>query len=224
MTDDARLVQPAGPQGAFVDGTPTIVGASRDGALRVAQAHAPLAELASRQRIYAATTAQAGVTIIAEMAGTIAANKKTILSIVNPFASGVSLHILRGMITHVTGTPGAGGFAWQTYTGLLQATGTSGNLTVRGSRTGGTPSQAQAFSNTALGANAPAHVLYRAFPTGPFARALDGLAPDAAPAIDYVDGEIVLDPGSAVSIAAAATGTSHIVMASIVFAEMPYTN
>lgn len=223
MADD-RIIGAVGPATPLIDGNSQIVGISRDGALRVAQAHAPLSELASRQKLYAITTAQAGVTLIAEMCGTIAANKQTILSLVNPFNSGVSLHVLRAYLTHISGTPGIGGFSWQMYTGLTTPTGTTGTTIPRGTRTGGVPTAAQGFSALALGASAPAHVLLRAFPSGPFPRALDGLAPDAAPAIDYVDGEIVLDPGSALSIAAAAVGTTHKVMASIVFAEMPYTN
>lgn len=222
MSDD-RIYGAAGPATPLVDGNSQLVGTSRDGALRVAQAHALLG-LASRQKIFAASTPQAGVTIIAEMAGTIAANKQTILSVVNPFNSGVQLHILRAYLVHKSGTPGGGAFALETFTGVTTALGATGNVVVRGTRTGGLPSQAQAFSALALGANAPAHVLLRAFPSGPFGRAIDGLAPDCAPVVDYIDGEIVLDPGACVSIAAAALGTTHIVTASFVFAELPYTN
>lgn len=219
--DYLQVLGVAGPQTNVTDGTVVGQAMSVTGAVRVANESARLREAASRGKLYCATTAQAGVTIIAEMAGTIAANKKTILSIVNQFGSGIDVVIHKAWITHVTGTPGAGGFAWETYVGLTVPTGTAGNLTTRNTRTGAA-GLAQAFSNTALGASAPAHVLLRAFPTGPFARALDGLAPDAAPAIDLVDGEIYLEPGSAASIAAAATGTSHIVMASILYEEVPF--
>lgn len=223
MADD-RLLGAVGPATPLIDGSSQLAGLSRDGSLRVASAAAFLAELASRDRLFAFTTAQAGVTIIAEMAGTIAANKQTIISLVNPFGSGISVVIHRAYLVHKTGTPGAGSFAWQTFTGVTTALGGTANLVGRSTRTGTTPTKAQGFSATALGASAPAHVLLRAFPSGPFARALDGLAPDAVPAVDYVDGEIVLDPGSCASIAAAATGTSHIVAASILFEERPYTN
>lgn len=133
--DDNRMVQPAGQQAAVPDGVGVIIGASRTGSLRVALGAAMRAEPAQRNKMFAVTTAQAGVTILAEMAGTIAADKKTILSVENPVGSVGDLHLHEVIINHISGTPGAGSFSLQHVVNTAAPTGTY-NITPRATRVG----------------------------------------------------------------------------------------
>lgn len=218
--DDNRLVQPAGQQSAVPDGTGVIIGASRTGSLRVVQGHQRRAEAAQRNKLFTVSTAQAGVTIIAEMAGTIAADKKTILSVENPYGSGIDVHIHEVTLAHISGTPGAGAFSLQTSLGTAALSGTY-NLIPRSTRLG-TAGVCHGWSNTAATGN-PAHVLLLNLPSAPFAGALAATHTTMNPMVYNIDGGIILPPGGFCSIAAAATGTSHVVAASFVYEEVSFT-
>lgn len=219
--DDNRLVQPAGAQTSVQDGTGVIVGASRNGSLRVVYGGASRSEAAQRNKLFYVTTAQAGVTIIAEMAGTIAADKKTILSVENPVGSTVDLHLHEVIIGHVSGTPGAGAFSLQHVVNTTAPTGTY-NITPRATRVGSSKGVAHGWSNTAT-TGTGAHVLLMNLPVVPFAGALAATHTTMSPVVYPVDGAIVIPPGGFLSIAAAATGTSHVVTASMLYEEVPYT-
>lgn len=60
-------------------------------------------------------------------------------------------------------------------------------------------------------------------PTAPFAGALAATHTTMGPLVYRVDGAIVIPPGGFLSIAAAATGTTHVVSASMLYEEVPFT-
>lgn len=173
------------------------------------------AEQAARGLIMAVSTAVTGTTVAAGNVAPPAAAAATVLSLYNPMNSGVDLEVLKVFLQHISGTPGAG--AWMhclSYSPAITAT----ENAAPACSNGGTDGAAKGFTQTALTGGA-VHTNYRAF-GGMFAGAIAATTPGQFQ-VDDVDGEIILPPGYVLSIAAPAAGTSHVVAASIVFAEVP---
>ena len=68
--------------------------------------------LAQQGKVFQVSGAVTGTTIAAGHVAPPAAAAATLLSILNPVGSNVNLEIIRGTLGHVSGTPGAGTFAW----------------------------------------------------------------------------------------------------------------
>ncbi len=192
---------------------------SRQSDLIVSDGHSRWYEQCSRNQIFTAFTALAGTTIVAGNVAPPAAAAATVLSILNPVGSGVNLEILQGWVFHISGTPGAGFWAWcATNTGVsitaAEAVAQKGaNLIGQGI------TKAKAWSQTAL-TGGIVHVNIRPFPTAMFAGALAATTPGQT-AVDNVDGAIVVPPGGLLTLAPPAAGTTHIVGAGIMYAEVP---
>ncbi len=190
----------------------------RQGEQIVATGHGDYYEQASRSEVFSAFTAQTGTTIVSGNVAPPAAAAATVLSILNPIDSGVNLEILRGWVMHISGTPGAGAFFWcGTAAGasITAATNATARSTVAG---GAKASVASVWTQTAL-TGGTVHTNLRPFPTAQFAGAIAATTPGQV-AIDEVRGSIVVAPGGVLTIAPAATGTTHIVVAGIEWAEV----
>ncbi len=197
------------------------VGSNRE--LVVSDLRGRYAEAAARGQMFSAISALAGTTIVSANVAPPAAAAATVLSVFNPEGSGVDLEVLLGWIFHISGTPGAGFWAWcyGRATGSTKITATQ-NATPACTRTPGPNSKAQGYTQTALTAG-PAHVSGRPFPTAQFAGAIAATTPGQV-AIDEVAGAIVVQPGGVVTLAPPAAGTSHIVGAGICWIENPRPN
>jgi hypothetical protein len=164
--------------------------------------------------LYTATTAAAGVTIAATNVSPLTANTGVpLVGVFNPVASTVNLVILRAKVATVSGTPG-GPFVWNVIPNPagISAAGTQG----RNNKTFASGGTAQAFVNTAITGSL----------VGIMFRSLGGPAAIAAGAGLYtVDeetaGDIIVAPGGFCGIAATAAGTTHVVTASMTWAEIP---
>jgi len=195
----------------------------RTGALVTHVANGSKYEHNARGKLYhvcagSASGALTGVTVIAEMVSPPAATKKTVLSLYNPGGSGVDVVVLKSWLSDVSGTPGVGAWSW--CVSLLNGVAMTAteNCTPIAVRTGGR-GLAKGFSNTALTAGL-VHALVRPFGHAPFGGAIAAAGQDIS-SIDNTDGDIVCPPGGIISICPPATGTTHIVVAGITYAEIP---
>ena len=179
-------------------------------------------DLARKGRVFAASGAATGTTIAAGHVAPPAAGAATMLSILNPHGSGMNLEIISGSIGHVSGTPGAGAFSWCSAYQETDVTGAEAVAIVRPLITSERKSAALAWSATTLTGSA-VHKILKLFPSAPFAGALAATSEGTGrAAVEEVDGLIIVQPGWMLTLAPAATGTSHIVTCEIVFAEIDH--
>jgi len=199
------------------DGGNTELRLSRMGSAVVQPAHSKYYEAASRAKLFTISTATAGTTIVSANAAPPAAAAATILSLYNPFGSNINAIIVKTVLQNISGTPGAGAFmycvSWANRITAAQ------NATPRCNYIGGANPICQGYTQTAL-TGGLVHVVLRAIGFASFAGAVAAANPGIAN-VDYVDGEIVVPPGGVLTIADAATGTSHVVAASITWEEVP---
>jgi hypothetical protein len=181
--------------------------------------------LAQQRKVFQVSGAQAGTTIAAGHVAPPAAAAATLLSILNPVGSSVNLEIIQASIGHISGTPGAGTF---TYCYSLQNSALDGvaeaGAIKRCLYSGGVATVAKAWAATTL-TGGVVHYVQAHFPSAPFAGALAATAEGTAYAqVHDVDGMIIVPPGMMLTLAPAATGTSHVVAVSITYAEVANGN
>jgi hypothetical protein len=180
--------------------------------------------LAQQGKVFTASGAQAGTTIAAGHVAPPAAGAATLLSLLNPLESNVDLEIIEAAIGHISGTPGAGTF---TYCMAYQAesiTAAEAVAVKRCSRLAGSSTIAKAWSATTL-TGSVVHLVNSHFPSAPFAGALAATSESTAfSQVHDVDGRIIIPPGWMLTLAPAATGTSHVVAVSITYAEVANGN
>lgn len=167
-----------------------------------------------RGYVYTATTSAAGYTIVAttDISPLPANTGVPIIGIYNPVASLVNLVILRCNLSTVSGTPG-GPFAWNVIPNPagITAASTQG----RNNKTFALGGTAQVYVSVAITGSAAA-TMFRTI-GGPAAIAsgagIDSISEETA-------GDIIVSPGGFIGVAATAVGTSHVVSASITWAEI----
>ncbi len=180
--------------------------------------------LAQQGKVYEVSGAQAGTTIAAGHVAPPAAAAATMLTLYNPLSSGVNLEVIKVTVGHISGTPGAGTFTYcKAY--MADSISAAEAVAVKSSRYLSTKNTiAKAWSATAL-TGGVVHTVVGHMPTAPFAGVLaltsEGTAKSA---VDEVDGLLVIPPGWALTLAPAATGTTHIASCAIVYAEVASTN
>jgi hypothetical protein len=173
-------------------------------------------EATSRGRMFSISTALTGVTLAAGMVAP-GAGATTLLSLYNPPGSSVSASITRAWLCHISGTPGAGMWSWYGSAGQV-ITQTTAGLAGRGKVSGGA-SQLTGYVNVAL-TGSTAQSFVRPFPSAQFAAILAATSPGQV-VIDEVDGAIEVGPGSVISLAPPAAGTTHIVACGFEYQEIP---
>lgn len=188
------------------------------GALTVAQSHCKFYEQTNRKRTYSVFTALAGTTIVAGNVAPPAAAAATVLSLLNPFGSGVNLEVSFGWLMHISGTPAAGAWAWCATMAMDSITAAEAVAQKGRGLIGGRNTVARAWSQTAL-TGGPVHLNTRLFPSAQFAGAVAATTPGQV-VIDEVDGAIVVPPGGLLTLAPPAAGTTHVVVAGIQFHEV----
>lgn len=177
-------------------------------------------ELARKGRVFAASGAQAGTTIAAGHVAPPAAAAATMLSILNPIGSGMNLEIVEVMLGHVSGIPGAGTFTYCMAYQEDKITAAEAVAVVQPVVTSARKSAVKAWSATTL-TGSVVHEVMSHFPSAPFAGALVATSTGTANSVIHaVDGMIVVQPGWMLTLAPAATGTTHIVTCQIVYAEI----
>ena len=206
------------------DGANTELRLGRNGELVCADAHGRYYEAGYRGKLFSASTAVAGVTLISEMASLVAANKQTVLSVYNPVQSGVIGILHRIVLVNISGTPGAGnGWALEGQYGQTLTTQTNNLATAGLPPTAHYPSasagQLVCFTALATGTTG-ADVLLRPLPFVSFATALAATTPNLS-YVEDVNGEIAIPPGAIITIAPPALGTTHVVVASMSWEEVP---
>ncbi len=176
-------------------------------------------EAASRRKVFSLHTAVAGATIAAGHVSPPAAAAATTLTLSNPVGSGKNLKILKGILSHISGTAGTGAWSWcaAAATGSLLITATA-NAVAKNQEVSGPASVALGYTATALTAG-PLHILTRLFPSSVFATAMDANTQNKN-AIDDVDGSLVIPPGYILTLCPPAAGTTHVVVAAILYEEV----
>lgn len=180
--------------------------------------------LAQQGKVFQVSGAQAGTTIAAGHVAPPAAGAATLLSILNPLSSSVNLEIIEATIGHVSGTPGAGAF---TYCHSYQGTSVTAAEAVAVKRSlylSQKQTIASAWSATTL-TGSVVHQVLAHFPSAPYAGAIAATNEATGRSVVHqVDGMIVVPPGWMLTIAPAATGTTHIVSVSVTYAEVASGN
>jgi hypothetical protein len=185
----------------------------------------PKYQLLSQQgKVFQVSGAQAGTTIAAGHVAPPAAGAATLLSILNPLESKVDLEVIQASIGHISGTPGAGTFTYcMAYQGEA-VTAAEAVAVKRCLRLSSKTTVAKAWSATTL-TGSVVHLVNSHFPSAPFAGAIAATTEATGfSQVHDVDGAIIIPPGWMLTIAPAATGTTHIVAVSITFAEVASGN
>lgn len=182
--------------------------------------NAKYVELARKGRVFQASGATTGSTIAAGHVAPPAAGAATLLSILNPLGSGCDLEIISASLGHVSGTPGAGTFSYCMAYQADLVTAAEAVAVVQPLLTSARKSCVKAWSVTTL-TGAVVHEIQAHFPSAPFAGALAATSSGTAQAVVHdLNGLIVVQPGWMLTLAPAATGTTHIVTCAITFAEV----
>ena len=187
--------------------------ASRNGGLVVTPEATALYEGASRGTVFSCSTALTGTTVVAANNSGVAAAAATILSLYNPIGSGVNLALVKTGVWFTSGTPAVGMWCYNVaYNQTITAT---PNAVMGRNLPSGAATSASGFTQTAL-TGSGAQTFLRGFGTM-FAGAIAA----TTPALHWDDAsDIVLPPGGVITICSPGTGTSVIVMASIVYQEV----
>jgi hypothetical protein len=159
--------------------------------------------------------ATSSVTIVAANASPLAAGTgQPIAGLWNPPNSGVDLVICKQFFETISGTPG-GGLLWN-FANAPAITATANGVINSAYLGSGGRSAARGFVNTAL-TGAPLQTLLR------HAEAISAVAAGASTmeGMEDLAGDIIIPPGVFAGVASFATGTSHIVQASLSWAEIP---
>jgi hypothetical protein len=202
------------------DAAPAALRFGRTRGLVVSDAHGKYHESAIRKNVFSIMTPVAGTTIVAANVSPVAAGAATILTLWNPADSGFDLSIIKAWLLFISGTPGAGAFVYNTHTkvGVITA---AENAAAAPNYASGAKSIAKGFSQTAL-TGGGAGLLLRPFAAS-FAGAIAATTPGQVVS-DPVDGEIIVPPDAALTIAAPATGTTCIVVAGITYEQVQKPN
>ena len=198
------------------DGTVNPARAGRFGELICGDTVGKYFELAKQGQLFCASM-QGGTTL-----GTVLQNTAVTFTLYNPSASGVLVSLLECSISFTalqvtTTTIETLVYAANLNTAAAIPTATTA-LTVRSALLGAGSGQAQAFSAATLPATP---VVIRVFPLNAFCTVTTQLAESSLSATDKIDGAIVLQPNTAVTIQELATTTSASGIISMLWAEIP---
>jgi hypothetical protein len=172
-------------------------------------------ENAYRGNLYVMSTIALGTTLVAANVSPPGAAAATFLTLFNPTGSGKNAVILRTIINSLSGTPG-GPFSFAVIPPNAGIT-AAANLTAINLLTlAAAGSLMRGYVQTAL-TGGLVHVMLRCI-GGPAAIAAGAGVYSVS---EETAGDIIVPPGGALSIAIAATGTTHVAAASLIYAELP---
>lgn len=177
-------------------------------------------ESARRGLVYSACTPLTGLAAIAaaNLSPLPANTGQPLVGLFVPSNANFKVYITRAKIWSVSGTPGAGAFAWNI---IPQSIITGASTRGVSHLTGALESGASVYLNTVT-TGSQAGVLIRGIGPSNFAGAL---AAGAGQLLyeELTDGDIVCAPGNMVALAAPAAGATWIVGASLTWVEVPST-
>ncbi len=213
-----RAFNTTGVTGAYIDQT-----GSGDGAARLVDGHGRYVDAVARGNVYYASTAPAGVTIVVTTSVSplpTGATASPIIGLWNPYNSGYLLFLWYLEIYHVSGTPGAGCFNWnilqQGATPITAGYVTFGINALNGQQGGAGQATVAAAATTGSVAGVKGYNVVQV----PFAAGAIAATETVGFSVEY-GGRLVVPPGTALALAAAATGTSHVVAASMQWEQVP---
>lgn len=193
----------------MADGAVSTARASRTGCQVITNGHGSFTEAASRGMIMEACNAVAGVA-----PGT-ALSTTPPLTLWNPPSSGKNLAILKSYMGFISGTLGAGSLVYAVVPSQVTVPSGGAELTPQCSNIGFPRGVGRVFSGSTL--SAVPTIMRPAFILGAFVNTT-AVPPD--PALDLVDGAIVIPPGAALCLQGiAAAGTSPLVLLSLIYEE-----
>ena len=163
--------------------------------------------------VYTATQVATGSTIVAANVSPVAAGAAALFCLFNATTT-LAAVIIRAVVSTVSGTPG-GPFVWTTSAAPHGIT-ASANITPLGNAGFAAGSAMGVISQSALTNSALAKVFR---PLGGPAAVAVGVGPYHV--AEETAGDIIVLPGTALIIAAAATGTNHVVCCGLTWAEVP---
>lgn len=198
-------------------GTASPFTADITGAQRIQDAHARYFEAVRSGNVFSVSAR--GLTLAAGQGYAQAANATVNFVFWNPQASGKMLVLMKSSFVTVSGTPAAGEVNYQVSAGnVITSTANGVHVnTFSGSITG---SAARSWVKTAAAAIAGTvafNDLRPAFAQSATAAGLNY----AAVAADFIDGEIILQPGMAFTFGVGGAGTSHVGSFGLVWEELP---
>lgn len=181
---------------------------SRTGAMLILD---ELYDAALRGLVYTASTAVGGVA-----PGT-AFSTTPPYTLYNPISSTIDVVVLRASLGYISGTLGAGTVFWGVNTNTAQAAPSGGTeLTPVNNRIGLTRGSARVFQASTL---AVAPSVFRPFCSLTALLATTAVQPYQV--VEYVDGELCVEPGAALSLqATAAGGSSPLVALAVSWLEL----
>ena len=196
-------------------GTSATVRLAQLGEVAVTEVQGRYYENVYRGNVFTATQAAAGSTIIAANVSPVAAGAAALFCLFNPLGTGKNAVILRTVINTLSGTPG-GGFVFNVIASPSGITAAANVTPINNLTFGAAGSLMRIISQSALTTSLLASVF----------RPIGGPAAIAAGAGQYgvqeeTAGDIVVQPGAALIIAASAVGTTHIVCCGMTWAEIP---
>jgi hypothetical protein len=193
------------------DGSVGAARASRTGCMVSTQGHGGFTEPGVRGTVMEVCTGVAGVA-----PGT-ALSTTPPMALWNPPASGKNLAILKSYMGYVSGTLGAGTVVYAVVSAQTTVPTTGTELVPQCSLIGAPRGVGRVFQGSTLAAT-PA-ILRPAFILGAFANTTAS-PPD--PALDLVDGAIVVPPGAVLCLQGiAAAGTTPLILLSLIYEEIP---
>jgi hypothetical protein len=200
---------------SIAPGTPTTARVGQLGEVIVSEVQGRYYENTYRGNVYTATQAAAGSTIVAANVSPVAAGAAALFCLYNVAGNVKNAVILRTVVSTISGTPG-GPLAYNIIAPPAGITAGANVTPINNYTFAAAGSVMRILSQTALTGSVLATVF----------RSLGGPAAVAAGVGVYsvdeeVAGDIVVPVGGALIIAAAATGTSHIVCCSLTWAEIP---
>lgn len=184
---------------------------TRLGALVTASGQGVFTEAALRGRVYDLVTPVAGVA-----PGTVLSTTPP-LTLWNPPSSGTLVAVLKSYLGYISGTLGAGTIVYAVVPAQMTVPTTGTELVPQCTLVGAPRGVARGFTGSTL--VAVPTLLRPAFVLSAMA-ASTAVAPD--PALDLVDGAIVLPPGTCLCLqGVAAAGTTPLMLLSLVYEELP---
>lgn len=193
------------------DGAPGAIRGSRTGCQVTTQGHGGYTEPATRGGIMEATTAVAGVA-----PGT-ALTTTPPMALWNPPSSGKNLAILKSYMGYISGTLGGGTLVYAVVPAQTTVPTSGTELVPQCSLIGSPRGVGRVFQGSTL--SAVPTILRPAFVLGSFVGT--AVAPPD-PALDLVDGSIIVAPGTVLCLQAiAGAGTTPLVLLSLIYEELP---
>lgn len=187
----------------------------RSGEMMVSELLPKYYELTKRGMVYVASSPAVGTASMAaaNVSPLAAGTGQPVVGLYNPLGSGVDLVILKAWMDAISGTPG-GSVVWNVIPPAagITAAGAQG-LNAYTCQPGG---KGKVFNNAAL-TGSPVATLLRPL----MGENTTAIGTGQELQVEYVDGDIIVQPGAFAGLAVAAAGTTWVLLGGLAWAELP---